>query len=216
MEISMDFVNKSCDEFVEVLASKAPVPGGGGASALVGAVGVALGRMVGSLTVDKKKYEGVRSELIALNDKADKLRRDLLTLVNKDAEVFETLLRVYGMPKDTPEQRTEKALAMEKSLRECCDVPLTVMEKCCEAIKLHGEFAIKGASIAASDAGCGAICCKAALRAAALNVFVNTKSMTDREYAEEINTKAKTMLAEYTEAADKIYNDIADRFVSRK
>jgi formiminotetrahydrofolate cyclodeaminase len=88
------------------------------------------------------------------------------------------------------------------------------MEKCCEAIKLHGEFAIKGADIAASDAGCGAICCKAALQAAALNVFVNTKSMTDRKYAEDTNGRAKAMLCEYAEAADKIYKDIANRFVN--
>ncbi|MEG1650332.1 MAG: cyclodeaminase/cyclohydrolase family protein, partial [Oscillospiraceae bacterium] len=87
----MSFTKDSCEGFVEVLASKSPVPGGGGASALVGAIGAALGNMVGSLTVGKKKYAEVEGEMLALKAKSDSLQQELLALVEKDAEVFAPL-----------------------------------------------------------------------------------------------------------------------------
>ena len=92
----MGFSTVPCDEFVTVLASKAPVPGGGGASALVGAVGTALGNMVGSLTVGKKKYAAVEAEMQELKAKADVLQKELLRLIERDAEVFEPLSKAYG------------------------------------------------------------------------------------------------------------------------
>ncbi len=207
-----DFTKKSCEEFVRVLASKEPVPGGGGASALAGGLGIGLGNMVGSLTVGKKKYADVQEDILALKAKADALQDGLLALVAKDAEVFEPLSRAYGLPKDTPEQQAEKDRVMEKALRECCDVPLAIMEQCCKAIELHGDFAEKGTAIAISDVGCGVAMCKAALLAASLNVFINTKSMKDRPYAEEVEKRADAMLAKYTVLADKIYSGVLGRF----
>lgn len=207
----MGLNNIGCDEFVEVLASKAPVPGGGGASALVGAVGTALGNMVGSLTVGKKKYADVEAEMIELKAKADKLQAELLELIQKDADLFEPLSKVYGMPKDTPEQIAKKAEVMEVALKDACSVPMTIMEKCCEAIELQKTFADKGSTLAISDAGVGVEFCKAALRGASLNVFINTKSMTNREYAKEVNKKAEDMLAKYTKMADEIFESVLQR-----
>ncbi len=207
----MEFTKLSCEAFVEVLASKEPVPGGGGASALVGAIGMALGNMVGSLTLGKKKYADVQDDIIALKAKADALQKDLLDLVAQDAEVFEPLSRAYGMPKDTPEQQAEKDSLMEAALRECCGVPLNIMKKCCETIVLHKEYAAKGTAIAISDVGVGVAFCKCALEGASLNVFINTKAMKDRAYAEDINKQADDMLAEYTAMADEIYKDVAKR-----
>lgn len=207
-----NFTQKTCAEFVQVLASKEPVPGGGGASALVGAIGMALGNMVGSLTVGKKKYADVQEDILALKAKADAVQDELLRLVAKDAEVFEPLSRAYGMPKETPEQQAEKDRVMEKALRECCAVPLTIMDVCCKAIELHKEFGAKGTAIAISDVGCGVICCKAALQAASLNVFINTKSMKDRAYAEDVEKRADEMLAKYTVLADEIYVGVLGRF----
>ena len=207
----MGLNNIGCDEFVEVLASKAPVPGGGGASALVGAVGTALGNMVGSLTVGKKKYADVEAEMIELKAKADKLQAELLELIQKDADLFEPLSKVYGMPKDTPEQIAKKAEVMEVALKDACSVPMTIMEKCCEAIELQKTFADKGSTLAISDAGVVVEFCKAALRGASLNVFINTKSMTNREYAKEVNKKAEDMLAKYTKMADEIFESVLQR-----
>ena len=207
----MGFSTVPCNEFVEVLSSKAPVPGGGGASALVGAVGTALGNMVGSLTVGKKKYADVEAEMWELKGKADVLQKELLTLIERDAEVFEPLSRAYGMPRETEEEKAEKARVMEIVLKEACSVPMEIMEKCCEALDLIVEFAAKGSALAISDAGVGAVFCKAALQGASLNVYMNTKSMKNREYAEELNQKADAMLEKYTKIADEVFESVLGR-----
>ena len=207
----MGFSTVPCNEFVEVLASKAPVPGGGGASALVGAIGTALGNMVGSLTVGKKKYADVEEEMYALKAKCDTLQKELLALVEKDAEVFEPLSKAYGMPRNTEEEKAEKARVMEIVLKDACSVPMEIMEKCCEAIELIQEFAAKGSTLAISDAGVGAAFCKAALEGASLNVYINTKSMKNREYAEELNAKADAMLAKYPKMAEDIFESVLGR-----
>ena len=198
----MGFTTKTCEEFVDVLASKAPVPGGGGASALVGAIGMALGNMVGSLTVGKKKYADVEADIIALKEKATALQADFLRLVEADAEAFEPLAKAYGMPRETEEEKAEKVRVMAIVLKDACAVPMEIMEKCCEALDLIKEFAAKGSKLAISDAGVAATFCKAALKGASLNVYINTKSMADREYAEELNAKADAMLEKYCKLAD--------------
>ena len=196
----MGFTTKTCEEFVDVLASKAPVPGGGGASALVGAIGMALGNMVGSLTVGKKKYADVEADIIALKEKATALQADFLRLVEADAEAFEPLAKAYGMPRET-----EEARVMAIVLKDACAVPMEIMEKCCEAIDVIEEFAAKGSALAISDAGVGVTFCKAALLGASLNVFINTKSMADKEYAASLNEKADKMIADYSKKADEIF-----------
>ena len=207
----MGFTKSSCEEFVDVLASKAPVPGGGGASALVGAIGMALGNMVGSLTVGKKKYADVEADIIALKEKATALQADFLRLVEADAEAFEPLAKAYGMPRETEEEKAEKARVMAIVLKDACSVPMEIMEKCCEAIELIVEFGAKGSKLAISDAGVGAAFCKAALKGASLNVYINTKSMADRAYAEELNKKADAMLEKYTKIADETFDSVLGR-----
>ena len=209
----MDMTTKSCREFVTVLASNEPAPGGGGASALVAALGTALGNMVGSLTVGKKKYADVQEDILALKAKTDKLQAEFLALVERDAEVFEPLSRAYGLPKDTPEQQAEKTRVMEAALKEACAVPLQIMEKCGEAIELHREFAAKGTALAISDVGVGVIFCKAAMQGASLNVFINTKYMQDRDHAAAANRRANGLLDKYLSLADAIYADVAGRFL---
>ncbi len=204
----MSFTKKSCEEFVEVLASSAPVPGGGGAAALVGALGTALGNMVGSLTVGKKKYADVEEEIIALKAKSDSLQEELLELVAQDAVCFEPLAKAYGIPKDDP----NRDQILEEATVYACSVPMKIMETCCEAIDVIQIFAEKGSRLAVSDAGCGAVCCKAALQSASLNVFINTKSMKNREVAEEMNEKANGMLTKYCALADDIFNTVRGNF----
>ena len=208
----MDFAQASCTEFVTVLASNAPVPGGGGASALVGAIGTALGNMVGSLTVGKKKYADVEEEMVALKAKCDAIQADLLALIAKDAEVFAPLAKAYGLPKETEEERAYKAKILEECTVAACSVPMEIMEKCCEAIEAIAQFAAKGSRLAVSDAGCGAACCKAALQSASLNVFINTKTLRDRALAQEMNEKCLDMLERYGALADQVFNQVKDGF----
>ena len=196
----MDMTQESCRKFVEVLASNAPAPGGGGAAALVGAIGTALGNMVGSLTVGKKKYAEVEAEILDLKAKCDALQTELLDQVEADDIGFIPLAKAYGIPKDDP---TRDAVLEEATITACA-VPMHIMELCCEAIGYIKVFAEKGSRLAVSDAGCGAVCCKAALQAASLNVFINTKSLKNRAVAEEMNAKANHMLDTYCALADEI------------
>jgi formiminotetrahydrofolate cyclodeaminase len=145
---------------------------------------------------------GVQEGIITLNVKAEALQTDFLTLMRRGAEVFMPLSKAYDMPVDADEHRAEKARVMEAGLKIACDVPLEIMQKCCEAIDMHMHFAKKGAAIAISDVGCGAVCCKAALQAASLNVLINTGAMSDREFAERLNSKTNRLLDIYTVKAD--------------
>ncbi|MDR2110057.1 MAG: cyclodeaminase/cyclohydrolase family protein [Spirochaetaceae bacterium] len=207
----MNFSEISCAEFISLLGSKAPVPGGGGASALVGAVGTALGNMVGALTAGKKKYAAVEADMIRLREAAERLQGEFLALVRRDAEVFEPLSRAYGMPKETEAEQREKDRVMEAALKEACSVPLDIMSKCGEAIRLHEEFAAKGSRLAVSDAGVGVIFCKAALLGASLNVYINTAAMKNRAAAAEFNRRADALLAEYGPLADRIFTDVKNQ-----
>ncbi|MGI6012698.1 MAG: cyclodeaminase/cyclohydrolase family protein [Oscillospiraceae bacterium] len=200
----MRYITCSMEQFTEELASKAAVPGGGGASALVGAVGAALGAMVGNLTVGKKKYAAVESEIQAIIVEIEAIRKELLRLVDADAEAFLPLSKAYGIPKDDP-IRTE---VMESALRLACSVPMDLMRTLGRAIELHEILGQKGSRLALSDVGVGVLCCKTALQGASLNVWINTKSMTDRNYAETIEAEAEQLLQKYSSMADRIYADV--------
>ena len=207
----MEMTKLSCEEFLAELAGKAPTPGGGGTAALVGAAGVALGNMVGSLTVGKKKYAAVEADIQALNARAEALRGELEALVQADAEAFAPLAAAYGLPKDTPEQAAHKAAVLEKALDAACAVPLQIMEKCAEGITLAEEYAAKGSVLAVSDAGCAATLCKAALQAASLNVFINTKLMTDRSCAGALDARANSLLNEFVPRADAVFESVMQK-----
>ena len=204
----MDMTTKSCREFVTVLASNEPAPGGGGAAALVAALGTALGNMVGSLTVGKKKYADVEAEIIALKEKCDALQTELLDQVPADAEGFIPLAKAYGIPKDDP----NRDKIMEEATVIACQVPVHIMELCCEALDAIAIFAAKGSRLAVSDAGCGAVIVKSALQAASLNVFINTKTLKNRGVAEELNAKCLGMLDKYGKLADEIFETVKAGF----
>ena len=204
----MDFLNTSVAAFTERLASPAPVPGGGGASALVGAIGVALGDMVGELTVGKKQYAAVEDEIKALMARAQELRVKLLACVEKDAKLFEPLSKAYGIPKDDP---TRDAV-MEQCLRDAASAPLEIFDLCCEGIELQREFADKGSRLVLSDAATGVVLCWGAMYGAAVNVKVNTKLMKNRAYAEKINAHIDAGMAKYWPIAEKVYEDVYQRF----
>ena len=204
----MDMTLANCREFVSVLASDAPAPGGGGAAALVGAIGTALGNMVGSLTVGKKKYADVQDEILRLQAKCDALQTELLNQVEADEVNFLPLAKAYGIPKDDP----NRDAIMEEATIIACSTPMKIMELCCEAIDCIAVFAAKGSRLAVSDAGCGAVCCKAALQAASLNVFINTKTLKNREIAEDMNRRANLMLNKYGDIADDIFAEVKAGF----
>ena len=199
-------LEKTVKEYTDELASNSPTPGGGGTAALVGALGVALGDMVAELTVGKPKYAEVEEDVRALGDEALALKEELLALIDKDAEGFEPLAKAYGIPKDDPNRDS----IMEEALNLACEAPLEIMRACCRAIDIIKELGEKGSRLAVSDAGCGAVLCSAALQAASLNVYINTKAMKDRDKADEMNKQVDAMLDEYVELAEDVFSEVSD------
>ena len=202
-------MEKNVDKFLAELASSAPTPGGGGAAALCGALGIALGNMVGNLTLGKKKYADVQEDIAALNSRAEALRADFVALIDADAEAFAPLSRAYGIPKDDP----ARAEIMEAALKRAAEPPLEIMRKCAEALDVIADYAAKGSALAISDAGCAAALTIAAMKAAALNVRINTKSMADREAADKMNAEAAGLYEKYEKEAEEIYQNVYGRLV---
>lgn len=197
--------DKAIYSFLDELASKAPVPGGGGASALAGALAAALGQMVVNLTVGKKRYEDVeemmRHDLFRLNV----LQQEFSALADKDAQVFAPLAKAYGMPKETPEELAEKDRVMEECLLAASLIPMQIMEKTIQLLDILKVLGEKGSRLAVSDVGVGVQFARAALLGAVMNVYINTKAMKDREAADAWNARADQLVLEGTEKADSIY-----------
>ena len=200
----MKMLEKPATQFLSELSSNAPVPGGGGASAAVGAFAAALGMMVTNLTIGKKKYADYEEEVKAVRDRLEGLRDQLIDLVDGDAVAFEPLSKAYSIPKDDPERDT----IMENALYEASVVPMSIMETVLAAAKELEVLVEKGSKLAVSDVGVGILFAQAAIEGASLNVYINTKSMKNREKAEEMNEKAERLIREGTEAADRIYQKV--------
>ena len=195
-------------EFLDVLSSKEPVPGGGGASALAGALGNALGQMVSNLTIGKKKYALVEDEIKELAERMKGIQGQFTQLADQDAKVFAPLAKCYSLPSDTEEEKAYKAEVMEARLLDASLVPMEIMEKAWEMLEIMDILADKGSRMAVSDVGVGVQFIRTALLGAVMNVYINTKSMKNREKAEEMNEKAERLIKEGTEAADRIYQKV--------
>lgn len=204
----MKMVEGSCTDFAVRLASKDAVPGGGGAAALVGAIGTALASMVVNLTLGKKKYaeyEEINKEIMA---KAQKLQDDLLAMVDLDAENFLPLSKAYGLPKETEEQQKIKEETLEKCLIQACQVPVDIVKKSYEAILLHQELVDKGSKLAISDVGVGVQCLRAALISGWINVVININMIKSEDYVKQINEEVKPLVAKGTAIADEVYAQV--------
>lgn len=198
-------LEKKTTDFLEVLSSSEPVPGGGGASAAVGAFAAALGMMVTNLTIGKKKYAEVEEEIKDIRGQLEVLRNELVHLTDEDAKAFEPLSKAYGLPKETEEQKKEKEKVMEQALYEASVVPMQIMETILKAMRLLKVLEEKGSRLAVSDVGVGVLFAQAALEGASLNVFINTKMMKNRERAGEMNSRTDAMINEGQALKDDIY-----------
>ncbi len=207
----MAFRDQTIDSFLQTLSSKAPIPGGGGASALAGALCAALAHMVAALTAGKPKYAAVEAEMQSLLSQTEALTDRFLALMDEDAAAFEPLAAAYRLPKETEAERAEKARMMEAALKSAVQPPLEIMEVCSETLPLIALCAEKGSVVAVSDAGVAASLCRAALEGASLNVFINTQGMQDKAYAESLNKRARALLARCGAQADELYRSVSAR-----
>lgn len=198
---------KSCREFCEALASKRPVPGGGGASALAGALGASLCAMVANYTIGKPRYAPFEADVTAIRDRAEEIRGRLLELVDADARAFLVLSGAHALPK-TDTARGER---LEAATLEACEAPLGMIEACCQALDLLSGILEKGSRMLVSDTGCGALLCKAAMECAAMNVYVNTKTLRDRDRAARIEETVSARVGKFGPVADRIARSVFEQ-----
>ena len=191
-----DLTKLSCQEFLEKLASNAPTPGGGGGAAMAGALAVALTSMVGNLTVGKEKFAQHEVEVQELLAKAEVLRMKMFALVNADAEVFNSFMTCYRLPKATEEEKQARNQAIQNAAKEAAEVPLKIAEACLEVVKLAERIAIIGNPGAITDAAVSSIMARAALRSAVYNVVVNLKLIKDEAYNQAMYATIEAMQKE--------------------
>lgn len=199
----------SCEKFAAETFSAAPVPGGGGAAALTGAVGAALAGMVCSLTEGKKKYAQYEADIQRISGEARRLMEELLAQIDRDAENFYPLSQCYGLPAETAEEKADKEEKMQAALKVAVTAPMDMMRLCARAIELQAELAEKGSRLAVSDVGCGVLCLKAALQSAWLNVMINLKSIHDPDFIAAAEAELKPLLAAGEAQADAVYAAVA-------
>ena len=202
--------DKTLEQFTMDVSSKEPVPGGGGATAMVASLSSALAQMVTNLTIGKKKYLEFTEELDDIKKEAEILRGNLLDCIEKDAEAFRPLAEVYSLPKDS-EGYEEK---MEKCLRDAADSPLLILKYCTRIIDLDERLAVIGSKISVSDAATSVMLAHGCLYGAYVNILVNTELMKDRDYAEDLNRQAVELLDEYSVKALNVYDDICKRLTN--
>jgi len=207
----MRMAELSCQQFVEELASKKAVPGGGGAAGLLGAVGTALASMVANLTVNKKKYAEYQADMEEALDQAQKLQQRFLEMIDEDAENFKPLASAYHLPSNTPSEQAYKATVLEEATRQALITPIALVKTVFEAIQLHADLVDKGSVLALSDVGVGIVTLRAALLSGWLNVKINTQSLKDRTFAESVETELKTIVDEGTKRCDQIYQQVESK-----
>jgi formiminotetrahydrofolate cyclodeaminase len=204
-------INKPVTVFLDELASKASTPGGGSAAAIMGAMGAALASMVGNLTVGKKGYENVEPEIQDLLRKTEALRAKLTGMVADDVKVFNQVMGAYGMPKDTDEQKTARSETIQTALKAATDVPLACARACAEVIDLCKPMAEKGNKNVISDAGVAVLAAYAALRSAALNVYINVPGIKDRAFADSRTAELEKILGGKDALMEEIYGIVKGR-----
>lgn len=200
-------VNNNIENFAELLASPAPAPGGGGAAALAGAMAAALCAMAARLTAGRKKYAHLKDRLDAVTDRADAIRRELLALIDGDAEGFKPLAAAYSLPKDAPGY----AGTMRAATLEACRAPWEMLLCCRDAAELLEEMLESSSPLLLSDVGCGAALCRGAMEAAAMNIFVNTRSLKGDGEAEKLSCETRELLDIYTPRLQAVADEVMRR-----
>lgn len=200
---------KSCAEFSKLLSSKASVPGGGGAAALVGALGISLGAMAANLTIGKKKYAEYEAELNEAVSACDALRLELLEYIELDAAAFEPLSKAYSLPKDVPDHDK----IMREATLHAANAPYQMVKLCCRCISTLQRLEAITSTLLISDVACGAALSGAALEAAALNVFVNTRLLRGDPEADAMENDARVRLKQYGPLAEQIVRRIESKLL---
>lgn len=178
-----EFTQLSLADFAEQTASPAPVPGGGGAAAYGGALGMALVNMVARLTLGKPKYAAVQDEVARILAQGEEIRLALLAAVQADAEAFRPLAAAYALPAGTEAEKAAKAAELSACSLRAAELPLAAMEQALQGLGLARRIAQIGSRLVISDAGCGAALLLAAIKSFDFTVRINLGAIADQEYS---------------------------------
>ncbi len=198
--LDTSMVEKSCREFSERLAAHEPIPGGGGASAYVGALGTALCTMVCHYTKGKPAYAAYDERTAHTIAATGHIRHELLELVDEDARAYECVTRAYALPRTDP----GRPAAVEHALHTAAVPPYRIMVACARSLALLEELGDHVSKLLISDVACGALMCRAALQSASLTLYANTTAMADRECARELEAECDSLLATWLPRADAL------------
>ena len=194
----------SVKDFANETASESLAPGGGSVSALVGAMGAALGVMVANGSANKRGWEERIEEFSPWAEKGQQIKDDLLFLIDEDTRAFDGIMNAYGLPKDNEEQKTARSAAIEAANQYATEVPFRTMKAAYACLEVLAAMKEKGNPNAASDVAVGALCVKTAVRGAWLNVLINAPGLKDKAFAERIVSEAEALLKKNHEACDAI------------
>ena len=206
----MNTAGYNIDEYIKELGSKAPVPGGGGASAVAGALSAALSSMVCNLTVGKKSYISVEDNVKKILKDMNKHMESFIKLSDKDAEVFYPLSQAYGFKPQNDEEKKMHEENMEKLLFDAAMVPLDIMKEAYSMLVAVDFLAKKGSKLAVSDAGVAVSMLRSAVCGAMMNVVINVKYMKNREKAQDLMDEASEILENTMNKADIIYREVLE------
>lgn len=194
------------EPFLDQLASSAATPGGGSAAAILGGMGAALVSMVCNLTIGKKKYADVEDDMKEVLAKAEDLRHRMTAMIQDDVRAFDTVMGAYGMPKDTDDEKAARSAAIQDALKMATEVPIRCCHLAREVIDLSLIASEKGNINVISDAGVGVLSAYAALRSAALNVYINAKMISDTSFVESKLSDLEGLLAGAEATTEKAYD----------
>jgi len=205
MQLSLD---RPATEYLNRLASSDPAPGGGSVAALAGALGAALLSMVCNLTVGKEKYQPVEEEIRGYLTEAESLRAELSRLTEHDAVVYAKVAAAYKMPRNTEQEKTARAAAIQAALKESAKVPLAAAKACYRVLELAGPTGEKGNLNVISDVGVAVALAEAGFQCAVLNVEVNLAGVKDEDHNQRTRAEIAPLLAQARILRDQVWQRV--------
>lgn len=209
------FINNSLQEFIDVVASDNPTPGGGSVSALAGSLGGALTNMVGTLTIDKKIWselsDDVKVEMKKAFDEMTEKINSLSKIIDEDSTAFDDVMTAFKMPKETDEEKKARSNAIQEGYKHALEVPLKCAEECYRVLELQEVFANYGNVNAITDVGVGTLLAYTGLEGALFNVTINLLSVKDMEYKKEMEGKVSALLKDGKRLKSKLIEKVYER-----
>ena len=190
---SAKLVKMNLTEFADETASESPAPGGGSISAYIGALGISLGTMVANLSSHKKGWDERWEEFSKWAEKGQKIKDELLKMVDEDTNAFNKIMTAFGLPKATAEEKRSRDKAIQSATKYATEIPFKVMQLSFESMEVIKAMAEKGNPNSVSDAGVGALCARSAVMGAFLNVKINAKGLQDKKFSGSIVQKGKNI-----------------------